>query len=380
MSTGRDRRDSRRRVLRWSPLPYALLTAGIVVLAAVLYLIVEDLGRDNRRIQADYRDNLLWIAGQFEHELSAFVAAFDSYYLGEPSMTRNELIDRFDVFWSRVEGADKGAVGKIYMGFEGAAPLIEKTKRLLREIEPIVMTMQSGDTVSHLLIKARLEDLPASFHDVALLTFHEQMRNMSANHRRVEEAHGKLLAIFAGVLAGGAILIGLILLEMRRVKERTSELHAAQGDLLRQERLATLGRLTATVGHELRNPLATIRASNFIVSDNIQDGNPRIGRALERIERNVIRCNRIIDELLDFTRISDIEAEPTPIDVWLEETLNEQTLPSGVALRYDFGLKDMTVSLDPDRFRRAVINVFDNACQAMIGEGREDTGSLERFQ
>ncbi len=235
MSTRRDRRDSRRRVLRWSLLPYAVLTAGIVVLAAVLYLIVVDLERDNRRIQAEYRDNLVWFAGQFERELSAFIAAFDSYYLGEPSMTRDELIDRFDVFWSRVESADKGAVGRIYMGFEGVAPLIEETKRLLREIEPIVMTMRPGDTVSHLLIKARLEDLPASFHDVVLLALHVQMRDMTAVHRRMEEAHGKLLAIFAGVLAGGAILIGLILLEMRqvnalraslerRVEERTRDL------------------------------------------------------------------------------------------------------------------------------------------------------------
>jgi signal transduction histidine kinase len=52
-------------------------------------------------------------------------------------------------------------------------------------------------------------------------------------------------------------------------------------------------------------------------------------------------------------------------------------LPSGIALRHDFGLGEVTVSLDHDRFRRAIINVFDNACQAMIGEGREDTGSLE---
>ncbi len=246
MSTRRDRRDSRRWVLRWSLLSYAVLTAGIAVLAAVLYLVVVDLERDSRRIQAEYRDNLVWIAGQFERELSAFIAAFDSYYLGEPSMTRDELIDRFDVFWSRVKSADKGAVGKIYMGFEGVAPLIEKTKRLLREIEPIVMTMQPGDTVSHLLIKARLEDLPASFHDVVLLAFHGQMRDMTAIHRRMEEAHGKLLAIFAGVLAGGAILIGLILLEMRQVNALRASLERRVEERTRDLRQEIVERQRAT--------------------------------------------------------------------------------------------------------------------------------------
>jgi PAS domain S-box-containing protein len=154
----------------------------------------------------------------------------------------------------------------------------------------------------------------------------------------------------------------------QRVEERTAELRAAQADLLRQERLATLGQLTATVSHELRNPLGVIRTSNFIARDGMNGATARVQRALERIDRSVIRCDRIIDELLDFTRISGLEPEPTPIDAWLDVTLKEQALPAGITLRRDFGLADTTVPFDHDRFRRAIINVFDNACQAMTAE------------
>ncbi len=157
----------------------------------------------------------------------------------------------------------------------------------------------------------------------------------------------------------------------RQIEERTAELHAAQADLLRQERLATLGQLTATVSHELRNPLGSIRISAFILRDNLREDDPRIRRALERMERNVVRCDRIIEELLDFTRFSDIETEPTPLDDWLRNVLEEQALPSGVNLRRDLGLAGVAVLFDQDRFRRAVINVVDNACQAMLGEGDE---------
>jgi PAS domain S-box-containing protein len=163
----------------------------------------------------------------------------------------------------------------------------------------------------------------------------------------------------------------------RRVEERTAKLRAAQDTLLRNERLSTLGQLTATVSHELRNPLGVIRTSAFILRGKLSGGEPRAERALDRIERNVVRCDRIIDELLDFTRISQLAPEPTSLEAWLEETLSEQILPSGIALRLAFDRPDMAVSLDPDRFRRVIINVFDNACQAMIGESGEDTDSEE---
>ncbi len=160
----------------------------------------------------------------------------------------------------------------------------------------------------------------------------------------------------------------------RRVEERTAELRAAQAGLLRQERLATLGQLTATVSHELRNPLGVIQTSTFVVRDNLKGCDPRVGRSLERIERSVIRCDRIIEELLDYTRIRQLEPEPTPIDTWLEGVLEEQALHTDITLRREFGLAGVKVFLDHDRFRRAVINVFDNACQAMVGDDNDKVG------
>ncbi len=149
------------------------------------------------------------------------------------------------------------------------------------------------------------------------------------------------------------------------VSRDITEQKRLEGELLRQERLATLGQLTATVSHELRNPLGIIRTSAFIVKEARTDTEPRVQRALERIDRSVVRCDRIIDELLDFTRISQLEPKPTPLDSWLDSTLSEQALPSEVELRRDFNVAGIDVAIDRDRIRRAVINVFDNACQAM---------------
>ncbi len=169
------------------------------------------------------------------------------------------------------------------------------------------------------------------------------------------------------------------IVELQAVGRDITERKRLEGELLRQERFATLGQLTATVSHELRNPLGVIRTSAFVVRNGLKEEMPRARRALERVERSVMRCDRIIDEMLDFTRISDLEPKPTALDDWLAGVLEEQTLPRGIILRQELQLPETTVPLDRDRLRRAVINVFDNACQAMLGAREAETEPAERL-
>jgi len=156
----------------------------------------------------------------------------------------------------------------------------------------------------------------------------------------------------------------------QRVEERTGELKSAQEKLVKRERLATLGQLTGTVSHELRNPLAVMRTSTHILRSLSPDTTPQAARAVDRLERSITRCDHIVDELLDYTRISNLEPRPMGLDGWLAETLAEFKLPEGVALKTSLGLDGAMVPMDAERLRRAVINVVDNACQAMAETDR----------
>jgi signal transduction histidine kinase len=156
--------------------------------------------------------------------------------------------------------------------------------------------------------------------------------------------------------------------EAERAQELASvnaNLKATQAELLRQERLATLGKLTATVSHEIRNPLATIRASAFAVDRKIRGKNLDVERALDRIERNITRCDNIIAELLDYTRAHDLNLQPIVFDAWLKQVLDEQTLHEDITLAVDLAA-GIEVPLDPERFQRVMTNLTDNACQAML--------------
>ena len=157
------------------------------------------------------------------------------------------------------------------------------------------------------------------------------------------------------------------------VEERTRELRAAQENLVRREKLATLGQLAATVSHELRNPLATIRISVSSVEEKTRGKELGVERALERIQRNVTRCDNIISELLDFTRIPELNLQPLDFDQWLGRLLDEQAMPEGIRLHRELA-SGASLSIDPERFRRAIINLLDNACQAIASPvvGREE--------
>ena len=156
-----------------------------------------------------------------------------------------------------------------------------------------------------------------------------------------------------------------------RVEERTAELHAAQKELVQGERLAALGQLTATVSHELRNPLGALRTSLFLIQSKTKDLDVDLSRPLARSERSIERCTNIVSEMLDFVRATDIDPETASIDAWLDAVIEEQKMPDGITLERESGAADLTLSFDGDRLRRAVINVFENGCQAMMGERAE---------
>jgi signal transduction histidine kinase len=148
------------------------------------------------------------------------------------------------------------------------------------------------------------------------------------------------------------------------------ELKAAQEELVRKERLAVLGKLTAVVSHEIRNPLGTIRSSLFSVGELTRGKGLGVERALDRADRNVVRCDRIIEELLDYTRARHPDLEATFLDEWLNELLDELAIPENITVTRNL-VSNVVVKLDRERFRRCILNVISNACQAMVETQKE---------
>jgi signal transduction histidine kinase len=157
----------------------------------------------------------------------------------------------------------------------------------------------------------------------------------------------------------------------QRIDERTQELRAAQDELLKKERLSAIGQITATVAHELRNPLSAIRNSTFVLKELSATAGRAIERPVNRIERSIERCDRIVEELLDYTRGGKVNPEPRRLDQWLAELAGDLTRPQGGKIELDLRAGDARVRIDPERFRRVAINLVDNAVEAMVAAPRE---------
>jgi PAS domain S-box-containing protein len=152
------------------------------------------------------------------------------------------------------------------------------------------------------------------------------------------------------------------------VKERTKALEEAQKTLLQKERLAAIGQLTSTVAHEIRNPLGTIRASVFSITDALNRNEAtRLKRAVSLMERNIDRCDSIITELLDYTRKKELHLVKTQVDKWLKSVVEEQYIPDKIKVLYDLK-SDAAMLIDKEYLRRAIINIVTNSIQALEDE------------
>jgi signal transduction histidine kinase len=147
------------------------------------------------------------------------------------------------------------------------------------------------------------------------------------------------LVIFPAMVTGFLAFRGIIALfgqisAQKRDIARTNqdlentlaELRHVQKNLVETERLSTLGKLTATVSRELRNPMAVLRKSLIHIRQCLTEPDKVLAN-LERAENSIVRCDTIIGDLLEHTRNRSIEVKPFDLSQWMLSVVAEQIFP-----------------------------------------------------
>lgn len=194
------------------------------------------------------------------------------------------------------------------------------------------------------------------------------MGELAASFNRMTEALGKA----QGELTD---LVGTL---EQRVEERTRELREAQDQLIQTEKLASLGRLSASIVHEINNPLSGILTYVKLISRKLRAGQPSpdevltVLQQLALVERETQHCTTIVRNLLDFARQRPPSFQEVDLRAVLDEALSLVThrmeiqnlevvreLAPVPPVRADFG-----------QLRQAVVNILINACDAMPKGGK----------
>ncbi len=164
-------------------------------------------------------------------------------------------------------------------------------------------------------------------------------------------------------LAG--VSLGLLSEQVRKQREELEQQHE---QLIRSDRLATVGELAAGLAHELRNPLAGISGALHVLGTELASRGELHG-LLADVEAQITRMNRTLTELLQHAKPAEPQHVAVDVNAVLEETLRFTPRGSIEVLQlFDKSLP--TVHGDPHLLRQAFLNMLVNARQAMPHGGR----------
>jgi signal transduction histidine kinase len=148
------------------------------------------------------------------------------------------------------------------------------------------------------------------------------------------------------------------------------KLETMREEIRRSERLSAIGQLATMVGHDLRNPLTSIRNAAYYIKMKLGTStNEKIKEMLSIVDEEVNYANKIINDLLDFSASRKPEFTKVNLVSIIQEALARLDIPKNVKIVTKFDALPI-VEGDPDQLRRVFLNIASNGVQAMPEGGK----------
>ncbi len=181
-----------------------------------------------------------------------------------------------------------------------------------------------------------------------------------------------LLNFRNGLVLGGVvsfivlIVFGFVLVAVLNLFLR------AQDNLRRAERLALMGQMSATVAHEIRNPLSIIKNTAEVLRQKYND-KQKPDEMFEFIPDEVRRLNRLMNDFLSFARDRELARKPGDLVKTVSRAINmmrNEDQSHGVEWQLSSNREELIAEYDDDALTQVLMNLFLNASQAMNGSGK----------
>jgi len=161
--------------------------------------------------------------------------------------------------------------------------------------------------------------------------------------------------------------------------EKTNfQLKKARNEIIRAEKLASVGRLSAGIAHEIGNPIGIVLGYlELLKQKTISDDEKK--DFINRAENEIARINVIIRQLLDFSRPAVEKIENISIHEIINEVINilsTQPLMNSIKVDTIFNAEDDRVHADPNRLHQVFLNLMINACDAILSGENKENGKI----
>lgn len=278
--------------------------------------------------------------------------------------------------FSLVKSKGSGSFPKAHQAFRETSRLVDYVTRLNR---PVLVT----DLVNDLATEEDLEILH-HFHSgiVVPLIYQTRIIGLFAMSDKISGREFQLDDIEFLSILGNQIAVAI---ENARLYEAekmaTTALREAQQQLLQTERLAALGQMSASIAHEVNNPLGIIKNYLLLVRRTIQESPQSLGH-LSVVEQEIDRIATIVRQLLEFHRPKPMVLDPVDLAAVINDVLSfmGRLLESaGVEVVRDYQGESFVVMGSADSLKQVFLNLLINARDAM-SEGGKVTIRVRRHQ
>lgn len=162
-----------------------------------------------------------------------------------------------------------------------------------------------------------------------------------------------------------------------KVQQRTQQLLAAQEELVRKEKLALLGQVADTVGHELRNPLGVMNNAVYFLQTVMADADETTREYLGIIKDEIADAERIVSDLLDAVRTKPPQPDTVQLAGLLQQVLRKCNVPPAIGVRLDIAATIPAVRVDPLQMHQVFWNLITNSVEAMPRGGVLEIGARQ---
>ena len=299
----------------------------------------------------------------------------------------SELAERLR--YSQLQQEDLSLLAELRKPFEAAVPgVVERFYGHLLTFEPLRQLLSTDDTVE------RLRGFQRDY--LLSLTDGKYDQGVLEHRLRIGEVHEKIGLTPQWYLGAYCILVDLLTpvvnehfeadpdkaaravralvkimnLDAQAVLEAYFESRQRKA-VERSERLAAIGELSASIAHEVRNPLAGMKGALQVLRKDMQlDESKR--EVMDELLAQIVRLENLVRDLLTFARPNPLSLQPVDLQVILDRCLRllqEGIEDSGITVRRTYGPDSTPLMADPLQMEQVCLNLIGNAVQAMSGGG-----------